>query len=100
LIVAALAASQGTNWCISNNSSFNQKNPGFPDCSDGSDGTSYTVTRNYTLPVAQAMHRIAYVPRVLCGDIYAPSEGHLCYTLRRGCSYAEAVYTTPGDVES
>jgi len=24
----------------------------------------------------------------------------MCYTLCRGCSYAEAVYTTPGDVKS
>jgi len=30
--------------------------------------------------------------------VYAPSEQHLCYTLRRGCSYSVAVCTTPGDV--
>jgi hypothetical protein len=29
--------------------------------------------------------------------VYAPSERHVCYTLRRGCSYAVAVHTTPGD---
>jgi len=52
---------------------------------------------NYTLPVAQAMGRVAYVPPSLCGDVYASSERHVCYTLRRDCSYAEAVYTTPGD---
>jgi len=52
------------------------------------------------LPVAQLTGRVANLPPLLCGDIYAPSEGHVCYTLRRGCSYAEAVYTTPGDVES
>jgi len=46
---------------ISNNSSFRQKHPGVPDGSDGSDGTSYTLTENYTLPVAQAMGRVAYV---------------------------------------
>jgi len=40
--------------CISNNSSFRQKHPGVPDGSDGSDGTSYPLTENYTLPVAQA----------------------------------------------
>jgi len=39
---------------ISNDSSFRQKHPGFPDGSDGSDGTSYPLTENYTLPVAQA----------------------------------------------
>jgi len=85
---------------ISNNSSFCQKHPGGPDGSDGSDGTSYPLMENYTLPVAQATGRIAYVPPVLCGDVNGPSEGHVCYTLRRGCSYAEAVYTTPGDVKS
>ena len=85
---------------ISNNSSFRQKHPGVPDGSDSSGGTSYPVTENYTLPVAQATDRVAYVPPLLCGDVYAPSEGHVCYTLRRGCSYAEAIYTTPGDVKS
>ena len=39
---------------ISNNSSFRQKHPGVADGSDGSDGTSYPLTENYTLPVAQA----------------------------------------------
>jgi len=32
------------------------------------------------------------------GDLYTPSERHVCYTLRRGCSYAVAVYITPGNV--
>jgi len=85
---------------ISNNSSFHQKHPGIPDGSDDSDGTSYPLKENYTLPVAEATGRVAYVPPLLCGDVYTPSEGHVCYTLRRGCSYAEAVYTTPGDVKS
>jgi hypothetical protein len=39
---------------IRNNSSFRQKHPGVPDSSDGSDGTSYPLTENYMLPVAQA----------------------------------------------
>jgi len=43
------------------------------------------------------MGRVAYEPPLLCGDVFASSERHVCYTLRRGCSYAEAVYTTPGD---
>jgi len=85
---------------ISNNSSFCQKHPGVPDGSDGSDGTSYPLTENYTLPVAHATHCVAYVPPLRCGDIYAPSEGLVCYTLRRVCTYAEAIYTTPGDVKS
>ena len=88
------------NACISNNSSFRQKHPGVPDSSDGSDATSYPLTENYTLPVARATGRVAYVPPLLCGDVYPPSEGHVCYTLPRGCIYAEAVYTTPGDVKS
>jgi len=81
---------------ISNNPTFRQKHPGVPDGSDGSDGTLYPLTENYTLHVAQATGRVAHVPPVLFGDVYAPSERHVCYTLRSGCSYAEALYTTPG----
>ena len=44
---------------ISNNSSFRQKHPGVPDGSDGSDGASYPLTENYTLPVAQATGQVA-----------------------------------------
>jgi len=82
---------------ISNDPNFRLKHPGVPDGSDSSDGTSYTLTENYTLPVAQATCRVAYVPPLLCGDVYASSERHVCYTLRRGGCYAEAVYTMPGD---
>jgi len=82
---------------ISNDPNFRLKHLGVPHGSDGSDGTSYALTENYTLPVALATCRAAYVPPSLCGDVYASSERHVCYTLRRGCSYAEAVYTTPGD---
>jgi hypothetical protein len=46
-------------WNISNNPSFRLKHPGVPDGSDGSDGTSYPLTENYTLPVAQATGRVA-----------------------------------------
>jgi len=46
---------------ISNNSSFRQKHPGVPDGSGGSDGTSYPLTENYTLPVVQAKGHVAYV---------------------------------------
>jgi len=52
------------------------------------------------LPVTQVTAHVAYVPPLLCSDVYAPSEGHVCYTLCRGCSFAEAVYTMPGDVKS
>jgi len=78
---------------ISNDPSFRQKHPGVPDSSDGSDGTSYPLTENYTLPVTQAMGRVAHVPPLLFGDVYAPSERHVCYTLRNGYSYAEAVFS-------
>ena len=84
-------------YLISHDPNFCLKHPGIPDGSDGSDGTSYTLTENHTLPVAQAMGHVAYVPPLLCGDVYASSERHVCYTLRRGCRNAEAVYTTPGD---
>ena len=82
--------------CISNDRSFRQKHPGVPDGSDGFDGSSYPLTENNTLHVARATGRVAHVPPVLSGDVYAPSERHVCYTLRSGCSYAEAIYTTPG----
>jgi hypothetical protein len=36
--------------------------------------------------------------RLECGDVYVPSEPHVCYTLRRGWSYAAAIYTPSGDV--
>jgi hypothetical protein len=45
---------------ISNNPSFRLKHPGVPDGSDGSDGTSYPLTENYTLPIAQATGRVAW----------------------------------------
>jgi hypothetical protein len=48
-------------WCnaISNNPGFRLNHSGVPDSSDGSDGTLYPLTENYTLPVAQAMGRVA-----------------------------------------
>jgi len=66
--------------------SFRQKHPGVPEGSDSSDGTSYALTENYTLPIAQAKGCVAHVPPLLFGDVYAPSERHVCYTLRSGCS--------------
>jgi len=44
---------------ISNNPGFRLKHPDVPDGSDGSDGTSYPLTENSTLPVAQATGRVA-----------------------------------------
>jgi len=92
------ASAENTSCDISNDSSLSLKHPGVPDCFDCSDATSYPLTENYTLPVPQATGGIPYIPPLLCGDVYAWSEWHVCYTSRRGCSYAEAVYTTPGDV--
>jgi hypothetical protein len=40
----------------------------------------------------------SFTLRQECGDVYAPLELHVCYTLRSGCSYAVAIYTTPDDV--
>ena len=85
---------------ISNDPSFCQKHPGVLDGSDSSDGTSYPLTVNYTLPVAQAMGHVAYLPPSPFGEVYAPSERRMCYTLRRGCSYAVAIHTKPGDVNA
>jgi len=48
--------------CISNDPNFHLKHTGVLHGSDGSDGTSYALTENYTLPVA-------YVPHFLCGDV-------------------------------
>jgi len=52
-----------TSWyykpLIIKNPSFRLKHPGVPDGSDGSDGTSCTLTENYTLPVAQAPGHVA-----------------------------------------
>jgi len=57
-ILEAIRTNSGLH--ISNNSSFRLKHPGVPDGSDSSDGTSYPLTENYTLPVAQATGRVAY----------------------------------------
>ena len=77
---------------ITDDTNFRLKHPGVPDGSDGSDGTSYALTENYMAPVTHATGCVAYIPPLHCGDVYASSERHVCYTLRRGCSYAEAVF--------
>jgi len=41
---------------------------------------------------------ISFTLRLACGDLYAPSEEHMCYTMSRGCSHAAAGYTMPGNV--
>jgi len=71
--------------CISNNPSFRLKHPGVPDGSDGSDGTSYPLTENYTLPVAQATGRNAYSPPLLCAR-YTHHQNDTCVTLFPGAA--------------
>ena len=46
---------------ISNTCSFSQKHPSIQDDSDGSDGTSYPLTENHTVRVAQGTGRVAYI---------------------------------------
>jgi hypothetical protein len=53
-------------FIISNNPSFRQKHLGAPQDSDGSDGTWYRQTENYTVPVAQALGYVANLLPLLC----------------------------------
>jgi len=64
---------------ISDDRSFRQKHPAVPDGSDGSGGSLYPLTENYTLPVAQAMGRVALIPPLLFGDVYA-HQNDMCVT--------------------
>jgi hypothetical protein len=70
---------------ISNNPGFRLKHPGVPDGSDGSDGTSYPLAENYTLPVAQAMVRVAYSPPLLRAR-YTHHQNDTCVTLYAGAA--------------
>jgi hypothetical protein len=55
-MIDEMACGNGTlGTTMSNNfSSFCQKHPGVPNGSNGSDGSLYLLTENYTLPAAQA----------------------------------------------
>ena len=64
--------------CVSNNPSFQLKHPGVQDGSDGSDGTSYPLTENYT-------HPIAYSPPLLCAW-YKHHRNDMCVTLFAGAA--------------
>ena len=70
---AVWSSRQRRQLCIGNNSSFHQKPLGVPDGSDGSDGTSHRVTKNYMLLVTQATCRdsrcIHTSPRVYWTDV-------------------------------
>jgi len=70
--------------------SFRQKHPGVPDGSDSSDGISYPLTENYTLPVAQATGRVAYVLLYIV-VIFMHHQKDTCVTLFAGA----AVMLTP-----
>jgi hypothetical protein len=65
---------------ISNKPSFRLKHLGVPNGSDGSDGTSYHLTENYKLPIAQATGGIAYSPPILCAW-YTHHQNDMCVTL-------------------
>jgi len=68
---------------IISNASFRLKRPGVPDGSDGSDRTSYTLTENYTHPIAQATGRLAYLPPLGC-TWYTHHQNDTCVTLFTG----------------
>jgi len=70
---------------ISNNPSFRLKHPGVPDGSDSSDGTSYPLMENYTLPVAQVTGHVAYSPPLLCAR-YTHHQNDTCVTLFAGAA--------------
>jgi len=70
---------------ISNNASFRLKHLGVPDGSDSSDGTSYPLTKNYKLPVAQGTGRVAYLPALLCAW-YTHHQNDTCVTLFAGAA--------------
>jgi len=77
---------------------LHQQQPYFPTETHGCSGRLCWLWQNLVPSDGEihATRRIAHIPPVLFGDVYAQSERHVCYTLRSGCSYAEAVYTTPG----
>jgi hypothetical protein len=69
---------------ISTNFSFGYKDPGVPDDSEGFDGTSCTLTENYSLPVAPATGHIAYIPHVPCARnvvTFTHHQNDTCITL-------------------
>jgi len=59
---------------------------------------SYSCDASHCILCSPLRRQASFTLRPECGDVYAPSEREVCYTLRRGCSYAVAVYTMPGDV--
>jgi hypothetical protein len=76
---------------ISNNHSSRVKHPSVPDGPDRSDRVLHASCR----PGDTSRCILTSITMRL---VYASSERHVCYTLRRGCSYAVGVHTTPGNV--
>jgi len=75
---------------ISNNTSFQQKHTRVPDGCDGSNGTLYLLTENYSHTVTQAMGRIAYLPPLLCTwnlVTYMHLQNNTCVTLFPGAVF-------------
>jgi len=70
---------------ISNHASFGLKHLGVPDGSDRTDGTSYRLTENYTLPVALANGRVAYLLPSLSAW-YTHHQNDTCVTLFAGAA--------------
>jgi hypothetical protein len=60
--------------------------------------SSYSGNASRCILRSHLQHKASFSLRPECVDLYAPLEWHGCYTLPRGCSYAVAVYPTPGDV--
>ena len=89
--------------------SQHQQQPQFPSETPGCSGWLWQL-RWHLVPSGGALHssccpgngsrciHTSFTLHAECGDVYVPSESHVCYTLRRGCSYAVAVYKTPGGV--
>jgi hypothetical protein len=72
---------------INNNPSLHLKHLGVPDGADGSDGTSYPLTENYTLPIAHTMGPVTYLSPLLCARIvvtYTHHEDNTYVTLFAG----------------
>ena len=59
---------------------------------------SYSCDTSRCILHSPLPRQASFTLRLACGDVYVPSERHVCYTLRRACSYAVTIYTTPGDV--
>jgi len=83
--VQHIASTAYSEYSISNNPSFLLKHPGVSDCSNSSDRTSYPLTENYSLPVAQATGRVAFSPPLI-RVWYTHHQNYTCITLFAGAA--------------